>query len=221
MLEVVGQPNVVAKLYHKPPSADVGAKLLAMAGAANEQLLAIAARPLGTVHERAGGRVWGLIMPKVVGCKPSHYLYGPKTRLMEFPQATWPFLVHTAANVARAFAVVHPQGHVVGDVNHGNLLVSERGLVRMIDCDSFQFTAAGRTYHCDLGVSTHQPPELQGRALRGLLRTANHDNFGLAVLTFQLLFMRGGAASWPGTSAPQPPECERSAVTTRPAPPIA
>jgi DNA-binding helix-hairpin-helix protein with protein kinase domain len=42
---------------------------------------------------------------------------------------------------------------------------------------------------CDVGVSTHQPPELQGVSLRNKLRTQNHDNFGLAVIIFQLLFI--------------------------------
>ena len=37
---------------------------------------------------------------------------------------------------------------------------------------------------------THQPPEFQDvSTFRGLERTTNHDNFGLAVLIFQLLFM--------------------------------
>jgi DNA-binding helix-hairpin-helix protein with protein kinase domain len=38
-------------------------------------------------------------------------------------------------------------------------------------------------------VATFTPPELQGRPFRGIVRTANHDNFGLAVLIFHLLFM--------------------------------
>jgi DNA-binding helix-hairpin-helix protein with protein kinase domain len=37
---------------------------------------------------------------------------------------------------------------------------------------------------------THQPPEYQNiPTFRGVVREANHDNFGLAVLIFQLLFM--------------------------------
>src|SRR5262249_4376713 len=35
----------------------------------------------------------------------------------------------------------------------------------------------------------YTPPELQGRSLRGLVRTVNHDRFGLAVVLFQLLFV--------------------------------
>src|SRR5262249_49367158 len=42
---------------------------------------------------------------------------------------------------------------------------------------------------CEVGVSTHTPPELQGRPFKGVTRTSNHDAFGLAVLVFQLLFL--------------------------------
>lgn len=92
-------------------------------------------------------------------------------------------------NVARAFAVVHENGHVIGDVNHANIFVSEQATVMLIDCDSFQITTNGRRYLCEVGVSTHQPPEFQGISLRNEIRTPNHDNFGLAVIIFQMIFV--------------------------------
>src|SRR4029450_11873186 len=45
------------------------------------------------------------------------------------------------------------------------------------------------TWTCDAGVSHWTPPELQGQSFKGLVRTANHDLFGLAMLGFKLLFM--------------------------------
>jgi DNA-binding helix-hairpin-helix protein with protein kinase domain len=127
-------------------------------------------------------------MPRVSGHQEIHNLYSPKSRLGAFPGANWKFLLHSAANLARAFAVVHEHGHLVGDINHGNVLVSSQATVRLIDCDSFQLLADGRQFLCEVGVSTHVPPELQGGSLR-VLRTQNHDAFGLAVLIFQILFM--------------------------------
>src|SRR5205823_4377230 len=42
----------------------------------------------------------------------------------------------------------------------------------------------------EVGVSTHQPPEFQApHSFKGVVRTTNHDAFGLAVLIFQLLFL--------------------------------
>lgn len=78
---------------------------------------------------------------------------------------------------------------MIGDVNHGGVLVSEKATVRIIDCDSFQFEAGGKRFFCDVGVPTFTPPELQGKPFRGIARTPNHDNFGLAILVFHLLFM--------------------------------
>ncbi|WP_210252816.1 hypothetical protein, partial [Methylosinus sp. Ce-a6] len=77
----------------------------------------------------------------------------------------------------------------LGDVNHGGVCVSDRATVRLIDCDSFQVTIGARRFLCEMGVPTFTPPELQGRPFRGVVRTPNHDNFGLAILIFHLLFM--------------------------------
>jgi DNA-binding helix-hairpin-helix protein with protein kinase domain len=78
---------------------------------------------------------------------------------------------------------------VMADVNERNLLVTADGYIRLIDCDSYQFSHPSGVFLCDVGVPLWTPPELQGCDYRGLLRTRNHDRFGLAVLIFQLLFM--------------------------------
>ena len=189
VFEASDQDGLVAKIYHKPPSPERSAKLAAMVRHRNESLLKIASWPVGLLHGAPGGPVSGLLMPRITAYKEIHALYGPKSRLAEFPHATWKFLIHAAANVARALAVIHEHGHVVGDINHGNILVSEQATVRLIDCDSFQITDGSLTYRCEVGVPTHTPPELQGLHLSDVLRTPNHDAFGLAVVIFQLLFM--------------------------------
>jgi DNA-binding helix-hairpin-helix protein with protein kinase domain len=158
-----------------------------MAQAKTDGLISVAAWPLSPLYSR--NTVVGLVMPRASEHKPIHELYTPKSRLREFPNANWRFLIHTASNVARAFAAVHSHGHVIGDVNHGNLLASGKALTFFIDCDSFQIAINGTTYRCEVGVSTYTPPELQGKTFSSILRTVNHDNFGLAVLIFHLLFM--------------------------------
>src|SRR5207248_2951126 len=105
------------------------------------------------------------------------------------PSADWPFLIGAAHNVAYSFSVIHSAGHVIGDVNQGNVLVSAKAFVKLIDCDSFQIASNGRKFLCEVGVSHFTPPELQSKSFNGLVRTPNHDNFGLAVLCFHLLFM--------------------------------
>jgi DNA-binding helix-hairpin-helix protein with protein kinase domain len=188
--DIVGRPAFVAKVYHDPPTREKAAKLAALVEVSTKKLLAVSAWPVELLREKPGGPPIGVVMPRVAEHKDIHLLYGPRSRLAEFPLAGWPFLIRTAANLARAFAVVHAHGHVIGDVNDRVALVSDRACVRLIDCDGFQIQHGGRTYPCDVGVLTHQPPEFQGVAtFRALKRTVNHDGFGLAVLVFQLLFM--------------------------------
>jgi len=188
--ELIGRPGFVAKVYHQAPEPEKIRKLEAMIAAKSEGLLRVAAWPIELLRAKPGGPPIGIVLPHVTEHQDIHLLYGPRSRLAAFPLAGWPFLIRAAANLARAFAVVHANGHVVGDVNDRVALVSQRAVVRLIDCDGFQIRHAGRSYPCDVGVLTHQPPELQGiKSFRGLARSENHDAFGLAVLVFQLLFM--------------------------------
>jgi DNA-binding helix-hairpin-helix protein with protein kinase domain len=128
-------------------------------------------------------------MPRLDGHREIHALYGPNARRTAFPDASWAFLVRVARNLAAAFDAVHRHGHVIGDVNQGNVVVSRRATVRLIDCDSFQVTHDGQTFPCRVGVPLFTPPELHGQRLDRVPRTHEHDRFGLAVLVFQLLFM--------------------------------
>lgn len=185
---IEGQGDSVAKVYSTTPSEAKVQKLRAMVDGADEALSRVAAWPSELLVD-ARRAVRGVVMPRIKARRDFHELYSPKSRGEAFPEADYRFLVHVAANVCRAFAVVHEHGHVIGDVNHASVLVGPDGLVRLIDCDSFQIRRASATFTCDVGVPLFTPPELQGRVLRGQLRTENHDGFGLAVLLFHLLFM--------------------------------
>ncbi len=184
---VEGQKDRVAKIYSLPPGNGKAQKLVVMAEAASPSLLKIAAWPVDLLID-SEKRPRGFIMPRVVA-RDIHELYSPKSRSEAFPEADFRFLVHVAANIARAFTVIHAQGHVLGDVNHGNLLVRADGTVMLIDCDSFQIGSGSRVFTCDVGVPLFTAPELHGHTFRGLVRTANHDRFGLAVLLFHLLYL--------------------------------
>jgi len=121
--ELRDRSDVVVKLYHKNIEAEKASKIASMAKFSNERLLKLTAWPTEPVRAGSGtGAVVGFTMPKITGHKQAFSLYSPKLRLQEFPRASWQFLIRSAANAARAFAVVHESGHVIGDVNHGNLL---------------------------------------------------------------------------------------------------
>lgn len=185
--EVVGQPALVAKIYRADIPVERAEKLRAMSQLLTPELAALTAWPRDVLYG-AGDKVVGFLMPKILA-HDVHEIYGPKSRQQILPQADWRLLVRTALNTSRAFSVVHAAGILVADVNHGGVMVSEDATVRLIDCDSFQFTAGARTFLCEVGVEDFTPPELQGKAFRDVPRNANHDNFGLAVLIFRLLML--------------------------------
>ena len=184
---VIGDP-CVAKIYFKAPTPAKVEKLRVMTRAATPALLRVAAWPVDMLEDESR-RVRGFLMPRVAAREDVHELYSPKSRRRAFPEAEFRFLVRAAANLARAFAQVHGNGHVIGDVNHGNALIGKDATVVLIDCDSFQIRdRAARVFTCDVGVPLFTPPELQGLGFRGRKRSASHDAFGLAVLVFHLLF---------------------------------
>jgi DNA-binding helix-hairpin-helix protein with protein kinase domain len=184
-----GHLPVVAKIYHKPLTEEKQEKLLLMVRGCNDELKAISAWPTGVLHAKEGGPVVGFLMPKIPDYEPVHKAYGPTHRKEVFPHADWRFLVRTAKNLAAAFFVIHKFGYVIGDVNEGNILVNHEACVRLIDCDSFQVRTDRRLYTCEVGVAHFTPPEISDQKHFHMERTANHDNFGLAILIFQLLFL--------------------------------
>lgn len=186
VFEVEGRPDSAAKIYLAAVSSERADKLVAMAALRTAALDQLTAWPTDVLRQ-SDGKVCGFVMANLRASKDIHKLYSPKSRLAEFPQADWRLVVRAALNTARAFSVIHQAGHLVGDVNHGGVRVSPDATVKLIDTDSFQISHQGRTFLCEVGVQDFTPPELHGKAFKQVTRTANHDNFGLAVLIFQML----------------------------------
>ena len=184
--QIQSQSNQVLKLYHSPVKREKAIKLAAMVRLQNSMLRSFSAWPEKTVHHTQGGPTVGLVMPKVGDTTEIHELYSPAQRKSRFPDRDWRFLLRTALNCAAAFDELHKAGVVIGDVNQGNLLVDDDAQVKLIDCDSFQIQSSGELFKCSVGVMDYTPPELNSFSDE---RTANHDNFGLAVIVFQLLMM--------------------------------
>jgi DNA-binding helix-hairpin-helix protein with protein kinase domain len=188
VFELEGEPLLVAKIYRGPLSPERVDKIGAMIRQRSASMDAVTAWPVELLALPTGEPI-GLSMVRVRDAADIHQLYSPKSRRAAFPLADWRFLVAVAAELSRAVAIVHDASAVIADVNHSGVLVDQGAHVRLIDCDSFQIEADGRCFLCDVGVSTFTPPELQGQSFAGLARTPDHDNFGLAVLVFLLLFM--------------------------------
>src|SRR5262245_44551576 len=187
--EIQDKNDLVAKVYHEPPPPERAEKLVALSRLGNERLFNLSAWPVSTLRDAPDGDVVGFMMKKISQAEEVHALHSPKSRLQKFPEASWAFLIYVAANVARAMAAVHEHGLVIGDLNPKNILVTRKATVYLLDVDSFQVSADGKTYRCEGGFPEYTPPELQGVAFRDVDRAQEHDCFGLAVVIFQLLFM--------------------------------
>ena len=196
-------PGLAAKIYKPSLAEDRRDKIAAMAAAGWHAKSASIAFPKDALYDLKG-RFAGFTMRRVGRCKPAHELYSPTDRKTAFPTAAYPFLIRAAANAARSIAAVHNMGCIVGDINHSGILVGQDATVVLIDCDSFQASYGGRIFPCKVGVPEFTPPELQGRPLGTLIRTSNHDAFGIAVLSFYTLMMgrHPFAGRWQGASPP-------------------
>lgn len=199
VFELVGNPKLVAKIYNQHHYPDIAKqdKLKFMVNAADEEIRKYAAWPVTTLRKKNENVIIGFLMPRVSGRADIHMIYSPAHRKQDFPKAAWDFLIWISRNAAAAFSAVHQRGHVLGDVNHGNLLVGVDSTVTLIDTDSFQINTGAKIHLCKVGVAHFTPPELQGStAFDKTIRTVNHDNFGLALLIFHLLF--GGRHPYSG-----------------------
>ena len=187
--ELQNNSDKVLKHYTEPLPPRQIQKLHKMVAMFTPQVAAYAAWPQALVRDNSG-TVCGFVMKKLKGFVPLHMIFSPLDRKRLFPDKGYNFLVHVARNLTTAFHKLHEAGLVVGDVNEGNILINANGLVSFIDCDSFQVKGDDDYFYCEVGVPRYTPPELlQLQTFDRVVRTANTDNFSLAILIFQLLFM--------------------------------
>lgn len=186
---LAGHSSQAIKVYSSPLTVERAQKIKILAQLGQTDIGRFTAWPSGLVLDE-NGQARGLLLPVVEHGKDIHHLYTPSSRRKHFPTANWRFLVHVSGNVARAFGAVHALGLVIGDVNPGSILVLGDGTVRLIDVDSFQVpVAGGRPLLCTVAVSLFLPPELDQASLNSVVRTPDHDAFGLAITIFQLLML--------------------------------
>jgi DNA-binding helix-hairpin-helix protein with protein kinase domain len=185
---VSNMPGFAVKTYFPHLVAEREKKVRAMVGARLADRAPLIAFPRQVVVDGRGAFA-GFVMRLVERHKEIHELQTPSSRQKHFPKADYGFIVRGALNITRVFAQVHANGCVVGDINQKGILVSLNATVALIDADSFQVSDGTQRYLCIVGVAEYTPPELQGKSLKSMVRTTDHDAFGLAVCLFQLLCM--------------------------------
>lgn len=146
--------------------------------------------PVGIAYEGTQQRhALGFVMPLVTGMVRLHEVTYLKPRAKVRPGFTYQHLLRVAQNLAHAVHSIHKAGHVIGDLNDANVLVTGNAMITLVDTDSFQILdqSAGRTYRSPVGREEFTAPELHGRDFKLVTRDRRHDSFGLAVLVYQLL----------------------------------
>ena len=188
--EVVGARETLAKIYSTPREG-YDRKLIWMV--ANPPDLHHGHPSIAWPQEllyNAQGHFAGYLMPRISGGAVKLLeVFNPRVRAKVMPKFNWRYLHRAARNLSAALAALHACDYVVGDLNESNILVMPTALVTLIDTDSFQVRAVTQNhvelYPCPVARLEYTPPELQGHAPSE--RRPEHDNFGLAVLIFQLL----------------------------------
>jgi DNA-binding helix-hairpin-helix protein with protein kinase domain len=189
---VTGMPNVVAKVFHHPTLDQLRKLELMLALPCNPQSSGTppVAWPEGLLFRNAKReRFSGYLMPRVTGACPAIELYNPKSRRAKCPGFNYRYLHRAALNISYCCRLAHERGFVIGDLNESTFLVRDNGCVTMVDSESMQMRDAtmGRILRCRVGKPDFTPAELQGKNLKTIVRTADHDHFALGVLLFRLL----------------------------------
>ena len=188
-----GDMKYVAKIYndkHKPNIQKQNKLTFMLNSSSNINLLNYVCMPVETLSLPKSGEFVGFIMQNLTGWVSIFNLYHPSLRKEKFPDIQWDFLLNVARNIAAAFDEIHLHEYIIGDVNESGIMIekNKKGIVKIIDSDSFQIYDGTTLHYCEVGKPEFTPPELQGEKLNTFRRTANHDNFGLAKIIFMLLF---------------------------------
>lgn len=214
--DVEGNPDLVVKIYNdkkrNPDKQDeyneLITKIQAMCDICDDTIMQRAGWPQQIVY--LNGDPMGFTMNKIKYCNTFHQLADTIDRKEKFADNNWKYSLYVAYNLACAVNALHQKGVVIGDINESNFLIGNRtvaekngvfdfkdnGIVYCIDCDSYQVEYNGKFYLCRVGKREYTSPELsiimkqeQKKYHEIGVRTKNHDNFGLAVLIFQLLML--------------------------------
>lgn len=188
-------PGVVVKLYHpqvlQKRSSTLRAKIEAMS--TDPHLAGFKQRPelawpRFSVFDECGQ--WrGYAMRKAAGVRMNLLAHAMAYR-EHFPNLDRRAVVAYLLSLLGTLEKLHAAGVMVGDYNLANFLCDpDSNTVTLIDCDSWQVNAAGKTFRCPVAAPDMLAPELQGKELGKIGRTLESEYFSLAILLFKALML--------------------------------
>lgn len=185
--------SLVGKIYHDDESkrAEREAKCVAMLASvpATDSIV----WNLGNLY-RSDGKFAGFLMKRLQMDTYETFMAVAHTlhRRRLFPDWSIMHALLMSRNVAAAVDAVHAVGHMVGDINESNILVSKDTTVRIVDADSAQITAGDKVYPCTVGKPEFTAPEISEGSYRDVenRRTVATDMFAFSVMLFNALMGR-------------------------------
>ena len=173
VFDVLGRPDLVAKLYSKPQSKERCDKLRAMAKLCSPDLLKIAAWPTATLSngQPRGRRRHPDAPDRRTTSRSITSTASPSARRIS-PRRTGDSCSTRHGIAPSPSRRSTSTGTSSGDVNQKNVMVSKKGIVALVDCDSFQVAEGTRIFRCGVGVPEYTPPELHGKNFASLDRAA-------------------------------------------------
>lgn len=221
VFSILGQPNMVVKIYHD-------SELNRMRQEKLHSMVANKPRKYTMLDKRSGRHVPVLAWPEdIVMRSRSGQVCGFTMKAVDVEQAVeihniesafardarpWTkdlglgLRAHIARNLCFLVNQIHSAGAIIGDFNERNVLVSQNLIVCMIDCDSMQIRDSSKYYPCTMLQPGFIAPELLGKDLSRTIRHASSDYFSLAVHIYCLLLdrhpFRNGVYTGPGEKPP-------------------
>ena len=192
---VIGQPQIVAKLY-KPGkiTSDHERKLITMMSSPpSANVMTQIAWPQDVLYKQSV--FVGFIMQKFKLNEDLNviYEYGSAAK---YPDMPWGNKINIAKNICVVVDEVHNSGHTIGDFNPRNINVDpSNGLIVFVDTDSYHITEGNQIYRCNVGLPEYLASEIQKKLSKGVSLsscslptfTQETDRFALAIHIFQLL----------------------------------
>lgn len=173
-------PNIESKIKNmtqKPPSLQ------------SYQDLTIIAWPQKVVYNKKHEFI-GYLMHAVNAKNNLSHIITPGLQKKKFPDITWKDRLVIAINLALVMDQIHKNDAVIGDINTSDFFVYPQFEIGVVDTDSFQILSKhNELFHCNVFTPDYTPPEIIRAQASGdtIKRTPNNDNYGLAILVFQIL----------------------------------
>lgn len=196
VFKLAKNPNVLVKIYSERAlerMPDIEVKIKAMVnkkpGLLDYNGLTIIAWPSYVVYDEYN-RFQGYLMRRVQAKNQLSHVITPGLQKAKFPHITYYDRVVIAINLAKVMGFLHQNDTIIGDINTSDFFVYPGFEIGVVDTDSFQFQDGQKLFHCKVFTPDYTAPEVieaKKKSSYEVKRLPNHDNYGLAILIFQIL----------------------------------